>query len=225
MEVSCISAIFLFISKFATVNDLALCELSGVLAIWQGLGYNRRAKYLKAAAEQIVREHRGKFPKTVEELVKLPGVGKATASAVLTYAFNKPIPFIETNIRTVFIHHFFDEKMQVTDSDLLELVSKTLDTNNPREWNFALMDYGTHLKQTLGNKSRQSAAYAKQSIFKGSWREKRGKVIRLLVAQKKLSRKELAKNIILTSEELDRLLDELMREGMITREGKMYSLG
>jgi A/G-specific adenine glycosylase len=96
-----------FVRKFPNARALARADLSEVLKIWQGLGYNRRAKMLRDAARAIEQEHGGTFPPNAQELDALPGVGPYTARAVAAFAFNAPEVFIETNIRTVFLHHCF----------------------------------------------------------------------------------------------------------------------
>src|SRR6266550_351214 len=96
-----------FMLRFPTVISLADAPLAEVLRVWSGLGYNRRAKFLHAAAQVVVEKYGGVIPATFTELVTLPGVGKNTAGAVLAYAYNQPVVFIETNIRSVFFHHFF----------------------------------------------------------------------------------------------------------------------
>jgi len=96
-----------FLKKFPTVRALAKAPLADVLRVWSGLGYNRRAKYLRDAAKTIVAKHKGKVPKDVLTLRLLPGMGLYTASALRVFAFNEPDILIETNIRTAFIHHFW----------------------------------------------------------------------------------------------------------------------
>ncbi|MBX6334506.1 A/G-specific adenine glycosylase, partial [Candidatus Saccharibacteria bacterium] len=139
-----------FIRQFTTVQALAAAPLSDVLKAWNGLGYNRRAKFLWQAAGMIVSDFGGRVPEAVSDLVKLPGIGHNTAGAVAAYSYNRPVVFIETNIRTVFIYHFFATEQQVADKAIADLVAKTL-PDNVRDWYWALMDYGTHLKQTVGN--------------------------------------------------------------------------
>ena len=95
-----------FIKHFPDERALASASLGDVLKQWQGLGYNRRAKYLHEAARMIVDEFGGEFPKDQKDMQRLPGVGKNTAGAIAAYSFNQPSVFVETNIRTVFIHHF-----------------------------------------------------------------------------------------------------------------------
>lgn len=173
-----------FMKRFPDFQALAPASLQDILQVWQGLGYNRRALYLKKAAESIVRDYNGCLPRTIEKLDSLPGIGSATASSIMAFAFNVPVLFIETNIRTVFIHHFFSNSDSVTDEDILELVNHTLDHSRPREWYYALMDYGSMLKKLYKNPSRKSANYTKQSTFEGSTRQLRGAVLRELTSRR-----------------------------------------
>src|ERR1700757_4849513 len=134
-----------FVRAFPDEQKLADATLGDVLRLWQGLGYNRRAKFLHEAAKRIV--ELGSFPSDEAELMALPGVGKNTAGAIVAYAFNKPALFIETNVRAVYIHHFFASHELVDDRDIRELLEKTIDRKHPREFYWALMDYGNYLKK------------------------------------------------------------------------------
>jgi A/G-specific adenine glycosylase len=211
-----------FLNTFPNVQVLAKAELSEVLKTWNGLGYNRRAKFLHEAAKKIMTDFRGRFPKTTQELVSLPGIGPNTAGAIAAYAFNKPVVFIETNIRTVYIHHFFNCETNVADKQLISLIEKTLDKQHPREFYWALMDYGTFLKNTVGNAAKHSKHYAKQSKFHGSLRQIRGRVLKLL-AQEPLAETELAKSIHDTR--LTQVLNDLVSEKLITKHNSQYKLG
>jgi A/G-specific adenine glycosylase len=126
-----------FLERFPSVDALAAAELGEVLRAWQGLGYNRRAKFLWQAA-QVVRTQRS-FPDTAEGLVKLPGIGRNTAGAILAYAYNQPVVFVETNVRTVYIHHFFADRTDIHDTEIAALVAQTLDREQPRDFFWALM--------------------------------------------------------------------------------------
>lgn len=167
-----------FIAKFPDEMSLSHAPLAEVLHAWQGLGYNRRAKYLHDAARQIVHEHDGQFPRQEADLLRLPGVGKNTAGAILAYAYNQPVLFIETNVRTVYIHHFFADTFQVSDAQIRDKLAATLDHNNPRRFYQALMDYGTWLKQNGVKNNARSKHYKKQAPLRGSVREMRGEIIR-----------------------------------------------
>lgn len=173
-----------FITAFPDTISLAQADLSEVLVLWQGLGYNRRAKYLHESAKLIVSEFDNQFPQTRAELLRLPGVGPGTAGALMTYAFNQFVPFIETNVRTVYFHHFFTDGDKVSDAELLPLVEQSIDRDSPREFYWALMDYGSWLKRQGGGRIAQSKHYVKQSPLKGSVREVRGQIIAQLVASR-----------------------------------------
>jgi A/G-specific adenine glycosylase len=136
-----------FIFVFPDVFSLACAPLAKVFKAWLGLGYNRRAIALKKSAEIITKKFKGKLPESEKELLTLPGVGKYTAAAISVFAFNRPVILLETNVRTVFIHFFFEDKTEVKDSEIIPLIQTTLDTTNSRRWYNALMDYGVMLKK------------------------------------------------------------------------------
>lgn len=211
-----------FLERFPSANALAEAPLGEVLSCWSGLGYNRRAKFLWQAAGNISRDHEGQVPTSRAELTKLPGIGPNTAGAILTYAYNQSEPFIETNIRTVFIHHFFaDHQQAVSDAAIMEVVEKTLPSENPREWYWALMDYGTYLKQTVGNLSRRGKGFARQAQFEGSKRQIRGKVLRLLTSGG-YTANQLDEAIV--DERLAFVLDQLVAEGLVINREHVYRL-
>ena len=206
-----------FIAKFPDAVALAKAPLRSILTVWQGLGYNRRALALKKIALALVAQHRGKVPSSFDDLVKLPGVGKATASAILAFAFNQPVVFIETNIRTVFIHCFCPGQDEVSDEEIIPLVTKTLDAANPREWYYALMDYGTFLKKSIANPGRKSRHYHKQSPFDGSNRQVRGRILRYLTRERQGTEEEIAEGLSLDPGKVKSALLALEKEGLLTR--------
>lgn len=210
-----------FLKLFPDVPSLAAAPLAAVLATWSGLGYNRRAKFLHQAAQQVVADFHGTFPDIITQLTTLPGVGPNTAGAIAAYAFNQSVVFVETNIRTVYIHHFFADREAVTDMQLVPYIQATLDTDNPREWYWALMDYGSYLKQSSGNLNKLSKHYSVQSQFAGSARQIRGQIIREL-ASNSLSRAELEHRV--TDVRLPAILLDLEREGLICQAGNTFSL-
>lgn len=120
-----------FIAAFPDERALAQAGLADVLKLWQGLGYNRRAKFLHEAAKKIV-EIEG-FPDNEAGLTALPGVGKNTAGAILAYAYNKPAIFIETNVRAVYIHHFFNDQDAVDDKEILQVMKQTVPWSEGKE--------------------------------------------------------------------------------------------
>lgn len=169
-----------FVAAFPDIQALATASLGEVLALWSGLGYNRRAKYLHAAAQIVKSDFNGEIPGSYDELVSLPGVGPNTAGAILAYSFNFPVVYVETNIRTVYFEHFFEGELNITDAQLRDIVAATLDQEHPREWYWALMDYGSWLKRNGRGAIDKSAHYKKQSALKGSLREARGIVLKEL---------------------------------------------
>lgn len=202
-----------FLEKFPTVEMLAKARLHVVLQEWQGLGYNRRALYLKKCAETLVKKYSGKFPKDLNTLLELPGIGKATAGDIMAFAWNIPTVFIETNIRSVFIHFFFKGIEQVSDKEILSLVEKTLDAKNPREWYWALFDYGVLLKKT-GNPNKKSIHYAKQTKFIGSFRQKRAQVLRFIL-EKPCAKKDVERILGGDNELVEKIISGLEKDGFI----------
>ncbi len=227
-----------FLKLFPTVKKLSEAPLGQVLRAWQGLGYNRRAKMLHECAKTITQKCRGRgahptLPRSYEELVKLPGVGPYTAGAIMAFAYNKPVSIIETNIRTVMIHHFFNDEVEISDQAILRLTVRSLDTENPREWYYALMDYGAYLKKTVGNQNVRSKHYVKQSTFKNSDRQIRGAILRrfsLITIHSKaspsygLTRRALHTELPFEIDRIDAQLERLKEEGMVIKIGQKYTL-
>lgn len=212
-----------FTQRFPDWQTLAQSSLADVLGMWQGLGYNRRAKYLHQTAQMVTGEYKGHLPRSVDNLVKLPGIGHHTAGAIAVYAYSQPEIFIETNIRTVYFHHFFEPHEPVDDKQILPLLQQTIDRDNPRAFYWALMDYGVYLKsQGLGN-INQSRHYKKQSKLDGSLRQTRGQIIKAL-AQSSLSAKELERAVDF-DERFDLALSDLLREGLVEYKNNSFSLG
>ncbi len=214
-----------FIGQFSNVGVLARAPLGDVLKAWQGLGYNRRAKLLWQCAKAVAEANGGRFPRTYEGLKALPGVGPYTAGAVMAFAYNEAVPLIETNVRTVYLHHFWpQDATDVTDAEILRLVAKTLSYENPRQWYAALMDYGSHLKRAVGNHNARTKSYQRQSAFKGSDRQLRGAIIRAL-AEGPQTRLVLLKILTsFTDIRIDAKLTALKAEGLIVKQGQRFSL-
>jgi len=206
-----------FIKKFPDFKSLAEAPLQEVLKEWKGLGYNRRGLNLKRLAVEIMEKHNGELPRDPEALLELPGIGPGTVGSILAFAFNLPHPFIETNIRSVYIHFF----KKTHDKEIIALAGKTMDKENPREWHYALMDYGVMLKKLHKNPSRKSVHYKKQTAFKGSTRELRAQVLQCIVEQPN-SVKELSRILKKDGEVLARLVDDLTHEGFIVPRSGVY---
>jgi A/G-specific adenine glycosylase len=214
----------LFVDRFPDVASLARATLKEVLEVWQGLGYNRRAISLIKLAGIIVSEYHGQLPADAEELVKLPGIGRSTAGCFLAFAFRMPSVFIETNIRRVFIHHFFQDRVDVHDNEIMPLVEVTLDRKNPRDWYYALMDYGSQLKKEMENPNKKSAHYTRQRPFEGSDRKIRGAILKVLMVKTSMTEEAIIIAVGSEKERVKKILTDLVKEGFIVKTGKTYRI-
>lgn len=139
-----------FLERFPSLNDLAAASTADVLRAWQGLGYNRRAVNLKRLAETAVREYGGELPSAVEDLEKLPGVGKYTARAVASFAFGAQVPVVDTNVRRV-LSTFAGRDL--TERETWDLAARLLPEGRAADWNGALMDYGALVQKAVPRRS------------------------------------------------------------------------
>lgn len=214
-----------FLVEFPTFQILAQATLRDVLTLWQGLGYNRRGKALHALAQKVVQEHHGNLPNDPAILETFPGIGPATAGSICAFAFNKPTVFIETNIRAVYLHHFFAGKTQVHDKELMPLVASTVDQTNPREWYYALMDYGVYLKKSSINPSRRSKHHTQQSTFEGSDRQIRGLIIKALTEYSQLGQDQLIEAVNKDAARVHEQLAKLCAEKMVVMQDGYFYIG
>ncbi len=211
-----------WMKQFPNLKILASASRKDVLSLWQGLGYTRRAKFLHEAAQKIIKDG---LPKTIIELEDLPGIGHYTARAVATFAWNESHAFVETNIRTVYINHFFKNKETVTDAEILEVARQTLDTDQPREWMYALMDYGSYLKSQGKAHNRGARGFTRQSKFKGSVREVRGSIMRFFTQKETLTlrdRNELKEKF--DEKRVTEALVGLTKDGLIQQQKNGYKI-
>ena len=207
-----------WLAAYPDCSSLAHAPLEDVLRHWSGLGYNRRAVYLQKACRAVCDTYGGSFPREPEKREQLPGIGPYTARAVSTFAFNIPNVFIETNIRSVYIFFFFkDSAEKVPDSRLIPFVQETMDRDNPREWYYALMDYGAELKKKTVNPSRKSASYVRQSRFEGSLRQARGAILRMLTKYGAQSLESIGRQEQIEPERLYKAAEGLEKESLICR--------
>ena len=227
-----------WLERFPTVDALAAASSADVLEEWQGMGYNRRALALLAAA-QAVSAAGGMLPSDVASLVALPGIGPATAAGIRAFAFDLPAVYLETNVRTVLLHELYPQAEGVPDKELVPVLERvcptTADdpTRDPRTWYYALLDYGAWLKRTVPNPSRRSATHTRQSRFEGSHRQKRAELVRLLLAHREgATVATLAEELSSVEEKAGRLkvddgfaeslLAELAAEGFCHCEGGIW---
>jgi len=223
-----------FLQEFPTLQSLAKTPDKKVLRVWAGLGYWKRALSLKKTAKEILKEHKGKFPKEPKTLESLPGIGPYTARAVACFAFQNQDTFLDTNIRRVYLHFFFPPSTnsgqatkKVSDKEILTITQKAVWKKNPREWHYALFDYGAMvLKHKKINK--QSQHYAKQSKFEGSFRSFRTKVMRFLLDQPRQTATTSTIQLLLKKEQSpylpEKILASLVKDGLIKKKGGSYSL-
>lgn len=134
-----------FVEALPTVGDLANAKEQQVLRLWQGLGYYRRARNLHAAARVIVQDHGGMVPDTVEALLKLPGVGRYTAGAIASIAYNQPAPILDGNVARVFARLFLIEQPiddAQTRNTLWRLSEDLVPKKRPGDFNQSVMELG-----------------------------------------------------------------------------------
>ncbi len=201
-----------WMKKFPTLQKLASAPQSEVLSAWKGLGYNSRALRMHKAAQL------GSLPKSYDELLRLPGIGPYTAAAICTFAYHQSLVMIETNIRRVFIDSFFKSQENIHDRDILKLIEKNLYKENPREWYWALMDYGAYLGKTIANPNKKSRHYTVQKKFKGSDRELRGAILGILLEVKKITFEKLfeqLKKLSTDKERIEGIIGQLEKEGFL----------
>jgi len=225
--------------EFPTLDALAAAPLPVVLEAWQGLGYNRRAVSLKRAAEQVVATGRGELPDEEAALRELPGVGAATAAGIVAFAFGRPAVYLETNVRAVVLHELLGEESDVPDREVRALVSAAMEEAtrqgvSARDWYWALLDYGAHLKRTLPNPSRRSRHHTRQSRFEGSRRQQRARLLRAVLAAPGRRTEEYAADLAAAQREAGHeatsegevlgILEELADEGFLARDGELWRI-
>ena len=202
-----------FMETFPTIASLANANTKHLLRVWSGLGYNRRAIWLKEAARQVVQK--GEFPQSVEELRELKGVGPYTSRSVLIFAFNKDLAAVDTNIRRVLIASgFADETM--SDKQLQSIADEVLLRGRSRDWHNALMDYGS---QVLTTSSTGISPTSTQECYEGSSRQVRGAVIRVLTTSDEVEFGELKAllDCEVKDSELESIIKQLNSDGLVER--------
>lgn len=202
-----------FLNVFPTIQTLATASPARVLRAWKGMGYNRRALYLKQAAKIIVSEYGCIFPNDEKLLSKLPGVGTYTARAILVFAFEKDVAMVDTNIRQIIIHFFFNDKPQ-KEKQIQEIANLLVPKGKSWAWHQALMDYGA---LRLARQRFRRTLKSKRIPFRESNRFFRGRLVDALregpKSEKKLS--AIAKLSI---------IDSLIKDGLVVRKGKQFKL-
>lgn len=213
-----------FVGSWPDWSSLAAAPQSEVVRAWKGLGYNRRALWVHGVAIKVMKECDGALPQDVHALTSCKGIGPNTAGAIMAYAFDLPVVFIETNIRRVYIHHFFGDSDTVDDRDLIPLIDKTLDREHPREWYWALMDYGSYLATQVVNPNRRSKHYVRQSAFEGSLRQVRGSILEYLLLQPSTEKELQVKLSVVEGDQLSQALQGLLNDGFLHYRDGLYTL-
>ena len=208
-----------WLKKWPTVADLADAESKEVMKAWNGLGYNRRARYLHETAQKIHNEYNDDVLEAMMHPKELPGIGPYTSQAVQIFAANKDIATVDTNIRRIFIHAFgIGEK--TTDKELQQLADRCLPKGKSREWHNALMDYGATLVT-----ARKTGIKPKtiQTKFEGSDRQIRGEIVRDLMVENKTA-KQLIQHIGEETERVNKILEQMKKEQVIFEKNGRLSL-
>jgi A/G-specific adenine glycosylase len=219
-----------FLHKFPEAQSLAEASVRDVLTAWQGLGYNRRALYLKESAQVLCLKYQGVLPCDPSILqTDLPGVGSYTAHALCVFSYNVPFPMVETNIRTVLFNYFFHDSMEkVADKELLKIIAQLLDNKSPRHWYYALMDCGVELKSQGKGRNTLSNLYVKQTKFEGSFRQLRAEVLRVALEKQEVNDTIVLKSLASLSSKMDLTytkksvgvaLNQLCKEGFFVKKG------
>lgn len=233
---------YAFLERFHTAEALAQAFAADVLRLWSGLGYNRRALYLQQCAKALVEKYNGIFPTTEAALLELPGIGKYTAAAVLSFAFNKDVPVIDVNIALLYKRIFYNKAENIEG-----IAQEFLPKNRSRDWHNALMDIGAlfctatnpkcnacPVKQfcaSANKPERHEATRQKKKVvpFKKSDRIVRGTILKLLTQKNKQTRENiyaqlLEQKIKRKKEKFDEIVADLEKEGLLKKEGKRLSL-
>ncbi len=216
-----------FLDRFPTEATLARAAPAEVLAEWSGLGYNRRAMHLHRAASVVERG----WPRTVEGLLALPGVGPYTAAAVACFAFGVPVAAVDTNLRRVLSRWY---GRPLAGLELEEAAGAELDRKRPAAWTSAMMDLGATICRPqpacvacpVAEWCADPGVYApplRQGRFAGSSRQARGAIVRALVAGAH-SERALADVTGLAADRLAPALSALQAEGMVVAGPCGYSL-
>lgn len=133
------------IDRYPDIFKLASAGEEELLKLWQGLGYYSRARNMLAAAKDIVEDHNGVFPDTLEEIIKIKGIGRYTGSAILSFAYNLPYPVVDGNVKRVITRYFginYDIKLQSTLKFIEQKLNTVFDKKNAADFNQAIMEFG-----------------------------------------------------------------------------------
>lgn len=205
-----------FIEHFPSVAALGAASTGEVLRAWKGLGYNRRAMYLRQTAEAIQLEYRGIFPERISDLERLPGIGRYTARAIACFAFEAHVAIVETNVRRA-IDWFVDPalKTALPQAALEHLAMRLLPPNVAWQWNQAMIDFGALYVPT---RPRNSDRPRPAQRFEDTDRFWRGRIVDVLrVAEGALPFEAMLEQLPYRPDErrVRKLLTALSDEGLV----------
>ena len=210
----------MWVDRWPNWASLAQTDRRAVLSAWSGLGYNRRALYLRDMAGVIVNDYGGNMPTSPEELKKLPGIGDYTAHAIAIFAFNAPLVTIDTNIRKVLIHEL-DLPHDTSPEHLREYARLLLPRGKSREWHNALMDYA---RMAIRREAGAIKPVSTQSRFEGSRRQIRGEIVRRLTDRTRISIAVLARDMERDEDDIRTAALSLETEGLVKVSDKTIRL-
>jgi A/G-specific adenine glycosylase len=221
-----------WLEQFPTLNDLAAASRADVIRAWRGLGYNLRAVRLHEIAHEVVAHHGGELPRALDGLLKLPGVGRYTAGAIACFAYEQPVSMVDTNVQRVLGRVF------LVDADRVRIqcvADRVLPAADAYSWNQALMDLGATLCRAerplclvcpllrechaarLGVEGEVRARKPRQPSFKGSTRFHRGRIIDAVRQRSSVDPRALATELHVDLEVLEKLIEGLVRDGLLRR--------
>jgi len=223
-----------FLKQFSTVKKLANAKASDVIKAWKGLGYNRRALFLQRTAKEVVQKCGGRFPKDLDTLKTLPGVGDYTARAILSFAYDQQVPMMDTNHRKFYQRVLFGRTPR-TDKQLLRRACEILPKDRAYDWNQALMDLGgyvctekrpgcqldwlqVHCKACAGVGRPVKKQKKKVVKFRDTDRYYRGRIIDALREKESLTSIQARKICAdISADRFEKILTKLESDGLIKR--------
>ncbi|MFC1630252.1 A/G-specific adenine glycosylase [Patescibacteria group bacterium] len=212
-----------FLKQFPTVKSLSAASDKKLLKTWEGLGYWRRAIFLRETARIIKKRYKGRFPKSEKDFESMPGIGPYTARALLCFAFQNQQPFLDTNIRRVYLQYFFPKRKRVSDKEILKIAKKAVLKKDPRKWHYALFDFGAVKINKRIN--RKSLHYVKQKPFEGSFRSFRTKALKAVLSKGRIPHKKLEsflKKEVKKAYLPNDVISSLLKDKLIKKSGSHY---
>lgn len=219
-----------FLARFPNPEALADATTGDVLTAWSGLGYNRRAINLQAAARVVAKSG---WPSSAAALERLPGIGPYTAAAVACFAFGEQVPAIDTNLKRVLSRWV---GRPLVGKELANAASLMLPAGQAARWNSALMDLGAQICRPaplceacpVAESCVDPTVYIpppRQARFHGSVRQTRGAIVRVMLDGQERTVQNVATAVGHDEERITAALEALTREGVLTTSDRGYSLG